>query len=177
LSIYTKKGDKGYTTNVLGHTYSKSDIMMELQGSIDEINANIGYLRSLLSSAEIKEVDTFLKDIQFQLFALGVELSSEFTIKKITSEHTKVLEIQIDRMTQKTGELKNFIYQSGTTAASYSHVIRTVVRRTERIFVAVLKTMNCFESYQYINRLSDYFFTLARYFNHLNGIQEEILKL
>lgn len=182
MSIYTKKGDKGTTSNVLGNIYSKADIMMELQGGIDEINANIGALRSRLGNnvpnvQELHRIDSFLKGIQYNLFALGVEVSMEFSKSKVQLSEVESLEHEIDYMTNKMNPLKNFIYQSGTEAATSSHVLRSIVRRVERVFVRVLEEKAFPESYQYINRLSDYFFTLARYLNHLSGQPEEVLYL
>jgi cob(I)alamin adenosyltransferase len=182
MVIYTKKGDKGITSNVLGKTYSKASMLMELQGGIDEINANIGFLRSRLSSSvhnllELQRIDSLLKKIQYNLFSIGVEISMEFTKANVGLDEVKVLEEEIDYMTNKMKQLRNFIYQSGNEAAAYSHIIRSVVRRGERVFVRALEESEYPESYQYINRLSDYFFTLARYLNHLGGQEEEVLKL
>ena len=182
MTVYTKKGDKGKTSNVLGNIYSKSSILMELQGGIDEINSNVGYLRSRLGSnipniQELQRIDTFLKRIQYNLFSLGAEVSMEFTKVNVKYSEAELLEKEIDYMTDKMKPLSNFIYQSGNEVAAYAHIVRSVIRRTERVFVRVLEDREYPESYQYINRLSDYFFTLARYFNQLSGREEEVLIL
>lgn len=184
MGIYTKKGDMGYTTNLLGEKYLKCDEMMELQGSIDEVNAHIGVLRSKLSKlcgqVELKNADDLLKTIQFNLYEMGVELSSNFTQILIDENSVKLLEDSIDEMTELMPPQKNFLYYSGMEEAVYAHMIRSVVRRTERVFVRFHEKIGKEEysvSYKYINRLSDFFFTLARYINHVCGSQEEIMTL
>jgi cob(I)alamin adenosyltransferase len=182
--IYTKTGDKGYTTNLLNKRYSKSDIEMELQGGIDEINANIGFLRNLIALYELKceagvltDIDDMLKKVQYDLYLIGIEVSTEFTEEYITEEQVKFLENQIDFMVDNTEPMKSFIYYSGINAATYSHVIRTIIRRVERIYVRALEASSYPRSYEYINRLSDYFFTFSRYINHLAGFQDEPMVL
>ncbi|TDT63682.1 cob(I)yrinic acid a,c-diamide adenosyltransferase [Fonticella tunisiensis] len=181
MKIYTKTGDRGFTSNVLGERVSKADIMMELQGGIDEINANTGFLRSIVrelqNADEKKYIDDVLREIQYHLFRMGVEISSKFKDIHITNENVKFLEENIDKMTSRLQELKNFLYLSGVKQSTYSNVIRSITRRVERIFVRALEGRNYPESYQYINRLSDFFYTLARYFNFIEGEQEEIMKL
>lgn len=182
MSIYTKKGDKGSTSNVLGNVYSKADIMMEMQGGIDEINANIGLLRSKLwnnvpNVHELQRIDSFLKKIQYNLFVLGVEVSIEFTKSKVKLSEVEEMELEIDYMTSKMNPLKNFIYQSGSEAAAQAHVVRSITRRVERVFVRGLEGREFPVSYKYVNRLSDYSFTLARYLNNLMSQPEEILIL
>lgn len=176
MGIYTKKGDRGKTSNVLGHIYSKADMMMELQGSIDEVNAHVGQLRSLLKENNTllyNKINDILKSIQYNLFVLGVEVSLEFTESKIKICEAENLEKEIDTMTNEMEPLKNFIYQSGNLKATSAHIIRSIVRRTERVFVRVLENREYPESYQYINRLSDYFFTLARYLNYVDKKEKE----
>lgn len=181
MKIYTKKGDKGYTSTVKGERISKSDILLELQGGIDEINANIGFLRSLIE--EIKDdnrrqyISGMLKEIQYHLFRMGVEVSSQFKDVYITPEHISFLEKEIDNMTAETEPIKNFIHYYGPKQSTHSHVIRTITRRTERIFVRLLEGREYTESYSYINRLSDYFYTLARYIAFAEGYGDEIMKL
>lgn len=177
MGIYTKKGDAGATSNLLDHFYRKDDLCIQLMGEIDEINANIGYLRSIGVPDDMEED---LKRIQHNLYALSTEASSEFTDRQIETKEVKYLEECIDKMTDSMGKLKYFIYQSGCQSAAYTHVVRTVVRRCERTFVTFLSSKNTTAyppSYQYINRMSDYFFTVARYINWRNNIPDELLHL
>ncbi|KRQ86386.1 Cob(I)yrinic acid a,c-diamide adenosyltransferase [Caloramator mitchellensis] len=180
MKIYTKKGDKGTTSNVIGMSLSKADIFMELQGGIDEINANVGHLRSIIKDSKIKEanyIDEKLKKIQFILYKTGVDVSSQFRYQHISDEDVKFIEIEIDYMTEKMPILNSFIHYSGSASSTYSHVIRTIIRRVERVFVRVLEGMEYPVDYQFINRLSDYFFTLARYINFLEGIGDEAMNM
>ncbi|MCM0648739.1 cob(I)yrinic acid a,c-diamide adenosyltransferase [Clostridium swellfunianum] len=178
--IYTKTGDKGFTTNLLNKKYSKADIEMELQGGIDEINANIGLLRSLIKSSfcdfkaeNEKRLDEILKKIQYHLYLIGIEISTEFTELYISDDEISILENEIDYMVDKTEPMKSFIYYSGSKIAAFSHTLRTLVRRVERIYVRALEDSFYPKSYEYINRLSDYFFTVSRFVNELQGYKDE----
>ena len=182
--IYTKTGDEGFTTNFLNKKYSKADIEIELQGGVDEINANIGFLRSLLKSNEynyntkvMTHLDDMLKRIQYDLYLVGIEVSTEFTKVYVTEDEINLLEKEIDYMVDKTGPMKSFIYYSGGQAAAFSHIIRTIIRRVERVFVRALADSNYHKSYEYVNRLSDYFFTFSRFINELSGLQDEPMVL
>jgi cob(I)alamin adenosyltransferase len=150
---------------------------MELQGSIDEVNANTGYLRSIINnkySVEMfKAVDDALRKVQYHLYLIGIEISTEFTEVYINEEEIGFLEKEIDFMVDNTEAMKSFIYYSGSEPSTFSQVIRTITRRAERVFVKALENNKFPLSYQYINRLSDYFFTLGRYLNQLEGISDE----
>ncbi|NLZ49422.1 MAG: cob(I)yrinic acid a,c-diamide adenosyltransferase [Clostridiales bacterium] len=182
MKIYTKQGDEGRTTNILGEKLLKSNDIMELQGSIDEINATIGVLRSKINniSAEQKDyINSLLKTIQYHLYEIGVEVSYNFTQIYIREDKIKLLEENMDKMTDSMPPLTSFIYYGGVEAAAYCHFIRAVVRRTERVFVRFNENIGreiYNLSYKYINRLSDFFFTLGRYINFICGAKEEALK-
>lgn len=182
MKIYTKTGDEGYTSNIMGQKIFKGDPIIELQGSIDEVNACIGYLRSVgektLTNKVKEAIDSQLRDIQYTIFRIGGDVTSSFTSAYVTEKDVDFLENEIDKMTDKTGALKNFIYFSGNEAATYCHVVRSVVRRAEREFVRTINGRFDYTlDYKYINRLADYFFTLARYMNYIEGDEEEIMKL
>lgn len=182
MNIYTKTGDQGTTGNLKGQRIMKSDIVLYLQGDVDEVNAHIGFLRALIKEDGLEEkVDQPLKHIQKQLFKIGVFIAMGFTDSKMIDSEIKTLEIGIDEMTEASGVLKNFIYYNGVKSANYCQVVRSVVRRAERQFVAVLNERQWQEAYpleyQYMNRLSDYCYTLSRYINHLKGVDDEIMTL
>jgi cob(I)alamin adenosyltransferase len=181
LGIYTKTGDKGTTSDVLGQRVSKADIKMELQGSIDEINAGIGYLRSLFNTLNMNEtsmeIDFTLKDIQYILFMIGSDVSSDFKSHYVKASDISSLEQSIDRLTTTVGQLQNFIYYSGNQASTYCQVVRSVVRRAERVFVRYMENKEYNLDYQFVNRLSDFLFSLSRYINHITDTSEEIMKL
>jgi cob(I)alamin adenosyltransferase len=181
MKIYTKTGDQGTTSDILGQRVSKSDIKMDLQGSIDEINAGVGYLRSLLRITDTKEtrisIENILREIQYSLFMIGSDVSSDFKSTHVKESDISILEQSIDIMTSEIGQLQSFIYYSGNQAATYCQVIRSVVRRTERVFVKYMEEKEYNLDYQYINRLSDFLFTLSRYVNHISDTSDEIMKL
>jgi cob(I)alamin adenosyltransferase len=181
LKIYTKTGDKGTTSDVLGQRVSKGDIKIELQGSIDEINAGVGYLRSLLKNAahdgSATDLDGGLRDVQYALFRIGGDVSSDFSQHHVKEADIEYLEHSIDVMEKTVGPLESFIYYSGSAAATYCHVIRSVARKAERVFVRFMENKEYNLDYQYINRLSDYLFSMARYINFLSKIPDEAMKL
>lgn len=181
MKIYTKTGDQGTTSDILGQRVSKADIKMELQGSIDKINAGIGHLRSLFKIGVSNEadlnIDNTLRDVQYTLFMIGSDVSSNFKQSYVKELDINLLEQSIDIMTKVVGDLQNFIYYSGNQAATYCQVVRSVVRRTERVFVKYMEDREYNLDYQFVNRLSDFLFTLSRYINHLSGTSEDIMKL
>lgn len=172
MKIYTKNGDKGYTKNILGEAIKKSDDMLELQGSVDEVNATIGYLRSILSG-ESDEIDQLLRAIQYTVFKLGSDVTYNFTKQLVTEADVKRLEEAIDCMTGELEQQTSFLYYSGHSTATYTQIIRSVVRRAERAFVRYYKGSTYPVDMQYLNRLADYFYVLARYLNHRYNIKEE----
>lgn len=187
MGIYTKKGDQGTTSNLLGDVIGKDCLMIELQGSVDEMNAGVGFLRSLVTDDKrlpvdtIKEIDGILREIQHELFMIGGDVTAKFTTNYINNEHISFLEKGIDVMTEEIGALKSFIYYNGTKASSYTQVVRSVVRRGERTFVKALNDIGFQgeypKDYQFINRLSDYCFTLSRYINYKSGLEDEKMSL
>ncbi|WP_055665827.1 cob(I)yrinic acid a,c-diamide adenosyltransferase [Desnuesiella massiliensis] len=185
MGIYTKTGDKGSTGNLLGERISKASNFIDLQGSIDEVNSHIGYLNALISKNEIidekekEHITNLIIDIQNALFNMGVEISMNFTKIKISKENVGILEKEIDRMASIMPIQRKFILYSGSEEGTYAHVIRSVVRRAERVFVKYLieKEVSEYpESYLYINRLSDFMFTLSRFLNFLQNKPETIMK-
>lgn len=190
MKIYTKAGDFGMTSTITGERISKASYLMETQGSIDEVNSYIGYLRALLAKygstcsnpLAVISINEFLKKVQHMLFCVGADLTHQFAKHYVKEEDILELENYIDVMTAETGSLKSFIYLSGHETASYAHIIRSVTRRAERQFVALLQAGEKQETdipndYKYMNRLADYFFQLARYLNFLFGAEEEIMHL
>jgi cob(I)alamin adenosyltransferase len=182
--IYTKTGDQGYTTNLLSNKYSKADIEMEVQGSIDEINAYVGLLRSKMKLTLVNyekniyvRLDNTLKSIQYHLYLIGVEISTEYTKIYIKDEEISFLEKEIDFMIDNTEPLKSFIYYNGSENSTTCHVIRTIVRRSERVFVRALDNKTYPKCYKYVNRLSDFFYALSRYINYLDGEKDEAMVL
>lgn len=183
MKIYTKTGDTGKTSLFGGGRLLKSDGRVAQYGAVDELNSFVGLLRSTLAVAahpnilsERENLDKFLYSLQNRLFDLGAELATgdeKFLAKlsrRIQESDVQDLEKEIDRMQASLQPIKNFILPGGSLLAAQTHICRTVCRRAERAMVAVEAPSLLLV--QYINRLSDYFFVLARYFNHLEGVAE-----
>jgi len=164
--LYTKTGDKGTTSLLGGKKVSKSHDRIEAYGNVDELNSFIGLLK------DQAEVETRIKQqlywIQETLFSLGSVLATEsgftgFKLPEITIIEIKQMEQWIDQYAAKVPELKNFILPGGHQAVSVCHVCRTVCRRTERSVIKLSENEPLNENIiPFLNRLSDYFFILAR---------------
>ena len=171
MKIYTKSGDKGETSLFDGSRIIKSNKRIESYGLIDEVNSHIGVLISLLDSkSELTDLKKMLLDLQKQLFVLGSDLANPSNKRpeypRITPQDISCLENQIDNMDKSLSPLKSFILPGGSIQASECHVIRTVIRRAEISMVDLFLENEISESsYIYINRLSDFFFILARTLN------------
>lgn len=165
MKIYTKKGDKGESSLLGGTKVQKNNIRLEAYGTVDELNAFIGHLHDQQINKNQKSI---LLAIQNQLFNLGSILSfdggkSRIKLPEITKENILHLEQEIDKMQQELPPLTDFILPCGNAISSLCHIARAVCRRAERRVVAIAKSdqinANCLE---YLNRLSDYLFVLAR---------------
>ena len=178
MKIYTKTGDTGHTSLAKGGRVLKSDIRVEMYGTCDELNSNLGLVLSFVDNDEFLKKEINL--IQNLLFEIGSELagfkkedSSQSAISLKDVEH---IEKSIDTLEEKLVPLKSFILPGGSKTASLLHVSRTICRRLERIMV--LANSNDTEIYYqtliYINRLSDFLFVSARYANSISGINEPL---
>jgi cob(I)alamin adenosyltransferase len=173
LKIYTKTGDEGLTSLVYGKRVSKADLKIEAYGTIDELNANLGLL---IDQPVNEKRGDFLRNIQNLLFSIGSNLASEKkdnNLPKISESDVLVLEKAIDEMTSQLPDLKHFIIPGGHNSISICHIVRTVSRRAERTVVR----LNEIEELDvliivYLNRLSDYLFTLARKIGQELGVEE-----
>jgi ATP:cob(I)alamin adenosyltransferase len=174
-NVYTKTGDKGETGLLGGSRIWKDDLRVSCYGTLDEANSMIGVANSLIKNEDIKKI---LNKIQKELFILGAELASDdrgtdYLKDKIGKDHIRYLEDSINKYIDEIGEQKNFIIPGKTTASSILHVARTIVRRAERAIVSLNKRENIREEVlQYVNRLSDTLFTLARVEETYGFIQE-----
>jgi cob(I)alamin adenosyltransferase len=180
MKIYTKTGDKGQTSLFDGTRLSKDDIRIEAYGTVDELNSNLGLLISLLPNFSIEEVE-FLIEIQRDLFVIGSYLATPFDkinllkLKEIDVTLISKLEIAMDTMDSQLKELKSFILPGGSQSIAVCHICRTVCRRAERrvVTLASLDTINE-NLIIYLNRLSDYFFTMSRFIAFKSNIKETI---
>ena len=174
MKVYTKKGDTGKTSLFGGERVSKDHNRLHAYGTVDELNAFIGWSMDLNQTAEIKQS---LSRIQAYLFTIGSYLATpnpeKVTLPPLLPEETTWLEEEIDRMDQHLEPLKNFVLPGGHVLVSQFHVCRTICRRAERWIIAVMETEDIQPSIpKYLNRLSDYFFVLSRYQAQLLDIQE-----
>jgi cob(I)alamin adenosyltransferase len=174
FKIYTRKGDDGKTALIGGDRVAKHHIRVESYGTVDELNSCIGIIRSG-SSDEF--TTSSLADIQDRLFTLGSYLAaaphSKMILPELYESDVKFLEDEIDRMTSQLPELKNFVLPGATRQGAEAHVARCVCRRAERL-VAHLSDHEEVEHLVliYLNRLSDYLFTLARFLDKTHGGKE-----
>lgn len=165
MKIYTKTGDIGETSLFGGRRVSKADLRIETYGTTDELNSWIGLVRDVNTNQSERAL---LKTVQDRIFTLGAELAADPDNSKLKTpalheSDIEELENAIDEMDQVLAPLQYFILPGGNVAVSYCHVARTVCRRAERLTVALNNVAPLDPLIiKYLNRLSDYLFTLAR---------------
>lgn len=176
MKIYTKTGDLGETALFGGRRVLKSHLRVDAYGTVDELNAYVGWLRDSVEETSLREM---LAQIQHRLFTVGAHLAADPDKKLPTPDllpqDIQFLEDAMDRMDAGLPPLRNFILPGGHPTVSVCHVCRTVCRRAERLVVA-LHASTAVEAVvlQYLNRLSDYFFVLARHLARVLEVQEVI---
>ncbi len=176
-NLYTRTGDSGTTSLVGGTRIAKDSPRLEAYGTLDEFSSFIGCVLS--DPACPQEVKSQLLEIQNMLFNLGSYLATQVQEGEkpaawgITPDDTQRLEGWIDTLDAQTPRIKAFVLPGGCMLAAKAHVARTVCRRAERR-ITTLSTIEYVDPAltAYINRLSDYLFILARYFNHSEGVEE-----
>jgi len=175
MKIYTKTGDKGYTSLIGGTRVPKYHLRIETYGTVDELNSYIGLIRD----QDISESEsTLLKEIQDRLFTIGSSLASDpeksrMQIPDLKDEDIVLLESEMDQMTGVLPELRHFILPGGNTTASFCHIARCICRRAERLAVHLAEESFVDEKVIiYLNRLSDFLFTFARKVSYDKGAEE-----
>ena len=176
MKLYTKTGDKGQTGLIGGTRVPKNDIRIETYGTVDELNSFIG----LLTTYQIPDIDrAFLRSIQNSLFTIGSYLATDRT--KVTLHQASILktdiivsiENEIDRLDAMLPPLSSFILPGGSQTGALSHICRTISRRVERRLFDMNETYSIDNQILiYTNRLSDYFFALARHLTVDKGEEE-----
>lgn len=179
--IYTKTGDNGTTSLVGGRRVKKYDQRVEAYGTVDELNAHIGMLATMMRDKSIDLEMAFdvreqfencykqLKTAQNKLFVIQTLLATEDeeTYKKLPQlddNATNEMEAWIDDIDKRLPTLKSFVIPGGTTISAQAHIARTVCRRAERQIVRLAEEENIEEKIKkYINRTSDYLFVISRY--------------
>lgn len=177
MKVYTKTGDNGQTSLIGGKRVSKCCQRLESYGTVDELNAHIGVLATYCDDPH----DTlFLTDVQSVLFTVGGYLATDTSEKEpsegctLTADMVSAVEAEIDRLQEMLPPLRSFILPGGSRAAAMSHVCRTVCRRAERAILRLAESGADIDGNveAYVNRLSDYFFVLARKLNFDNGVDD-----
>lgn len=168
MAIYTRTGDKGDTSLFDGTRVPKSHPRVETYATLDELNSVLGEALAFLPKAKFKQLAKELENIQHDLFAIGSALALPHPMPVTgLQKRPKEFETLIDTMTKQLPELKNFILPGGGKPGSLLHVARTLARRAERRVVALMETEEVDTHILiYLNRLSDLFFTMARYVNY-----------
>lgn len=176
--VYTRGGDKGQTSLVGGQRISKASTRLEAYGTVDELSSHLGLLAAMLPDGHDKELT---ERVQNNLFNLCTNLATDQTLTPLyPSAHLPegeiaLLEQEVDDIMKLLPEKQGFILPGGTQQAAQAHVCRTVCRRAERRIVALAEeAVVSPEVQQYINRLSDYLFVLAKKLNFIAGKQEKI---
>ena len=180
MVIYTRAGDDGLTyVPSFKRKVSKDHIVLEVLGTLDELNSMIGLIRSFSHGIEkLKELNSVLRNIQVKLFYVGFSIART---KRglITDSDVEVLEKLIDKYSLSINT-NVFVLPSGHRVAALLHVARAVCRRFERRLVELRRLHpDMVEDVllRYVNRLSDFLYVVALYVNKVTGISEERVKV
>lgn len=168
MKIYTRTGDSGHTQIYAdkAQRVSKDDLILDCYGNIDELNCHIGVLVTQVKEA----LHSTLHAKQRHLFQIGFAISATTTL---TDSDVTALEQEIDTLSATLAPQTRFILPGGSPAAATAHLCRAVCRRAERSLVGLSHEYPVPETVlAYINRLSDYFFTLARHLNVAAGTED-----
>jgi cob(I)alamin adenosyltransferase len=165
MKIYTKTGDKGQTSLIGGTRVPKHHIRIEAYGTVDELNSWIGLLRDTVKNDHVEKI---LIEVQDRLFTTGSLLAadpekSKMKLPELKEEDVKLLENEIDEMDKVLPPMKSFVLPGGNEIVSHCHIARCICRRAERCVIHLTETSPVSEIIiHYLNRLSDYLFTLSR---------------
>ena len=180
MKIYTKTGDKGTTSLYDGSPVQKYDTILEVLGTLDELTSNIGVVIALITVSKIDtkynediiaRLRTTQKNIQFiNSYIATPDVKKRNNLKKIQIDDVKNLENWIDDMEDYNSRLTAFILPGVTLEDAHIHVSRTICRKAERELCKI--SCDNTDVMCYINRLSDFLFSLARYVCKLNGKED-----
>lgn len=170
MPIYTRTGDKGKTSLFGGKRVLKCSELVDVYGSIDELNSWVGLIASYIENADVQQ---FLYDIQRDLFVIGSTMAGwKGDLSGLPPMVTK-MEERIDILDKELPKLSNFILPGGTPLSAHIHVARGIARRVERQVVRLAQEQDVDgRVLTYVNRLSDLLFMLARFINYESGIRE-----
>ncbi len=175
--VYTRTGDDGTTGLVGGHRVKKINSRIEAYGTVDELSAQLGLLVSFMKDGPDKEL---ILKAQANLFTVCSYLATDQSKEEVAPSYTldageiRVLEEEIKAINMSLPTPKSFVLPGGSHEAAIAHVCRTVCRRAERRTFFLAETANVDTVVlQYLNRLSDYLFVLARKLNFIDGVREK----
>ena len=177
MKIYTKFGDSGETALYGGTRVGKDTARIEAIGTVDELNAYLGYVQTLIEDTDLSDL---IAHIQNHLFAVGADLATPATHTKasdfrISADFTTAMETAIDTLSEELPPLTNFILPGGCAAGATLHIARVVCRRSERRVVHLARETEVNpEIIRSLNRLSDLLFVLARTVNFRANAPEPI---
>lgn len=176
--VYTRTGDKGTTSLVGGVRIKKSDVRLEAYGTVDELSAQLGMLVAQMREGD--ERDLIIR-VQNNLFNVCTHLATDqsqtplYPSARLADGEIELLEEGIDRIMKELPERQGFVLPGGHPVACQAHICRTVCRRAERRIAALAEVATVgVEMQQYVNRLSDYLFVLAKKINFNEGVSEII---
>lgn len=181
--VYTRGGDKGQTSLVSGTRISKGCEQLDLYGEVDHLNSTIGVAIAHMADDKTFELEVkYLYQVQSRLFDLGSNLACEldkrleYKLPQLCDELIDEMEEKIDLLDEELEKMTHFILPSGHIASAHLHICRTTCRMVERKLIASEAhgldelPMN---ATKFLNRLSDYLFTLSRVVNSRKGIEEQ----
>ena len=174
--VYTRTGDQGETSLVGGVRIKKSNIRLEAYGTVDELSAHLGMLVAMMKNGEERE---FVIRVQNNLFNVCTHLATDqsqtplYPSAHLADGEIAALEQRIDNLMKHLPERQGFVLPGGVPAACQAHICRTVCRRAERRIAALAEEAQIApEMQQFVNRLSDYLFVLAKIINFNEGKSE-----
>ena len=174
--IYTRTGDAGETGLGGGQRVAKDDARIAAYGTVDELSSVLG---AALAGGLDARLASEVQRIQNELFHLGADLCVREEDKerlpgpRIEARHVETLERTMDELNAELGPLTNFILPGGASGAAQLHVARTVCRRAERLLVTLMRAEPVGpHTLEYLNRLSDALFVMARWENHRRGVPD-----
>jgi cob(I)alamin adenosyltransferase len=174
--VYTRGGDMGKTSLVGGQRVSKASARLEAYGTVDELSSHLGLLAAMISDADDKELIIRIQNCLFNVctnLATDQEQTPLSPSAFLPEGEIELLERKVDEIMQLLPERQGFVLPGGAKEAAQAHVCRTVCRRAERRIVALSEEAQITPSVlQYVNRLSDYLFVLAKKINFNTGHSE-----
>ena len=176
--VYTRSGDMGKTSLVGGQRVSKASARLEAYGTVDELSSHLGLLAAMLADGSDKEMIIRIQNCLFNVctnLATDQEQTELYPSAYLPDGEIEAMEQKVDEIMKMLPERQGFVLPGGTKEAAQAHVCRTVCRRAERRIVALSEVAKITPSVlQYVNRLSDYLFVLAKKIN-FNANHSEIV--